>query len=364
MVRNYLLVAIRNLIRQKLYAVINVAGLGIGVGCVILIGLFVENELQYDRHHKNGDRLYRVIRELRTDDGSKTYDWRLSGAVAPALTETFPEVEATVRWMPRTVWIQHEEKILKRDFVLADKNVFEVFQFPMVKGDWTSANQPNSVILTETTARDYFGDTDPIGEVLKVEGSYITGEYVVSGVMADLPKQSTLQFDMLSTSLLPGFAPYWYLWNPAHLARVITIFALLHENTSPGAVEARMDQMVGLARLPDFADKNTYHLQPLTDVYLRSRRDFGLQEVLAIEGSVRYGEIAHVYAASATALFILLIACVNFTNLTTARSANRAREVGLRKVVGAKRVQLGFHVGCAQVTLMTPICIKAFGSIR
>jgi putative ABC transport system permease protein len=340
MFRSYILVAIRNLLKQRLYAVINVAGLGIGVGCVILISLFVKHELDYDRHFPNGDRLYRVIRELRTDDGGKTYDWRLSGAVGPALTETFPEVEATVRTMPRTVWIQHEDKVLRRDFVLADANVFEVFQFPMVTGEWSSARQPSSVILTESTARDYFGEESPIGKLLTVEGSYIAGEYVVAGVMADPPPQSSIQFDMISTSVPTRFQRFWDMWNPAHVARVITIYAMTRENASPDAVEAKMPQMLERNYFPDFAEKNTYHLQPVPDVYLKSRRDFGLQEVLSIEGSVRYGEIGHVHAASATAVFILLIACVNFTNLTTARSAGRAREVGLRKVVGARRLQL------------------------
>ena len=340
MLKNYLMIAIRNLLNQKMYALINVVGLGIGIGCVILISLFVQNELAFNTQFPHADRLYRVIREFRSEDGQKTFDWRISGAVGPALERDFPEVETAVRTMLRSVWVQHEEKNLYRVFCLADSNFLDVFNFSMVQGDRSALLQPNSVLLTQSAARSYFGSENPIGKVVTVEGAYIAGDYTVAGILKDLPKQSSIQFDMLSASVLSDFSGFWNAWLPRANWRGITVYARLKENASVEKLALKMPAMVAQYMGPEIAARNNYHLQPMDEVYLHSKRDYGLQEVFTIEGVVTYGNITHIYAASVTALFILLIACINFTNLTTARSANRAREVGLRKVVGANRGQL------------------------
>lgn len=342
MVKNYLLIAIRNLFKHKLYTLINVVGLGIGIGCVILISLFVNYELGFNQH-PHSDRLYRVIREFRSEMGQSTYDWRVSGAVGPALKEDFPEVETTVRTMFRSVWMQHKQKNLNRIFCLVDENFLDVFPFPMVQGDKSALLQPRSVLITQSAARDYFGSENPIGKVVTVEGSYIAGDYTVAGVLKDLSSQSSLQFDMVSASVNPSFMGFWNAWLPTANWRGITVYARLKENASVDKLASKMPAVVERYMGADIAERNTYHLQPIDEMYLYSRRDYGLQEVFTIEGILTYGNISHVYAASATALFILLIACINFTNLTTARSANRAREVGLRKVVGALRGQLAFQ---------------------
>ncbi len=345
MFKNYLVIAIRNLLKYKMYSAINIVGLGIGIGCVTLIGLFVQNELAVNTQHPHIDRLYRVIGEFRSENGQQTYDWRISGAVGPTLARDFPEVEISTRTMLRSAWVQHGEKVLNRVFCLADPNCLDMFNFPMVQGDKTALLQPNAVLITESIARDYFGDQDPIGKVVTVEGAYIGGDYTVAGVLKDLPRRSSIRFDMLSASVTPYFfAEYWNAYLPtAHWRGSITVHARLKENTSVEKLALKIPAMVEQYMGPEMVARTTYHFQPMDEVHLYSRRDYGLQDVFDLEGPVTYGNIAHVYAASATAILIFLIAGINFINLTTARSANRGREVGLRKVVGAHRGQLALQ---------------------
>ena len=341
--KNYVLIAIRNLLKHKLYTIINIAGLGIGIACVVLIGLFVENELSYDTHHHHPESLYRVIREFRSNDGKKTYDWRVSGAVGPALKQDYPEVEATVRMMLRTVWIRHDSKVLSRVFCLADTNFLDVFNFQLATGDKSALLEPNAVLITRSAALDFFGDENPIGRILTVEGSYVGGEYVVAGVLKDMPKQSTIRFDVISASIRTDFQDYWNSWLPRSSWRGISVYARLRTRASREELTSKMPAMVQRYMGREIATHNTFHFQPLNEIFLRSKTDYGIHEIFASEGPIVYGDITHVYAASAASIFILLIACVNFTNLTTARSANRAREVGLRKVSGAHRVQVALQ---------------------
>ncbi len=345
MFKNYLVIAIRNLLKYKMYSAINIVGLGIGIGCVILIGLFVQNELAVNTQHPHIDRLYRVIGEFRSENGQQTYDWRISGAVGPTLARDFPEVEISTRTMLRQAWVQHEEKVLNRVFCLADLNCLDMFNFPMVQGDKTALLQPNAVLITKSMARDYFGDQDPIGKVLTVESGFIRGDYTVAGVLKNLPRRSSIRFDMLSASVTPYFlSEYWNAYLPtAHWRGSITVHARLKENTSVEKLASKIPAMVEQYMGPEMVARTTYHFQPIGEVHLYSRRDYELQDVFDLEGPVTYGNIAHVYAASATGILIFLIAGINFINLTTARSANRAREVGLRKVVGAHRGQLALQ---------------------
>ena len=363
MLKNYVLIAVRNLLKHKLYTLINIAGLGIGIACVILIGLFVDNELSFDTHHPLIDRLHRVIRESRSDGGQRTFDWRVSGAVGPALTRDYSEVETTVRMMHRTVWIRHDAKVLSRVFCLADANFLDVFNFPMSIGDKSALLEPNSVLITQSAAVDYFGDENPVGRVLTVEGSYIGGEYTVAGVLKDVPQQSTIRFDILSASIQADFLDYWNAWLPRSSWRAISIFALLKTHASRKELTSKMPDLVERYMGSEIAARNTYHFQPIDEIYLRSKIDYGLHESFVGEGPMIYGDIMHVYAASAAAIFILLIACVNFTNLTTARSANRAREVGLRKVAGAHRVQLALQFLSESLFLSVLSLIVGVGAV-
>ena len=233
--------------------------------------LFVENELSYDTHHPHAESLYRVIREFHSNDGKTTYDWRVSGAVGPALKQDYPEVEATVRMMLRTVWIQHDVKVLSRVFCLADTNFLDVFNFQMVTGDKSALSEPNAVLITRSAALDFFGDVDPMGRVLTVEGSYVGGEYVVAGVLKDMPKQSTIRFDVLSASILADFQDYWDSWLPRSSWRGISVYARLRSHTSKEELTSKMPAMVERYMGSEIATHNTYLFQPISEIFLRSK---------------------------------------------------------------------------------------------
>ena len=365
MFRSYLTVAVRNLFRQKFYSAINITGLGLGIACVILIMLFVKDQSRYDAHHVRRDRIHRVMREFRSENGQKTYDYRISGAAGPALAQDFPEIEATVRIMPRNVWVRHDDKTLDQVFCLADPNILDVFTFPMLRGDTKALAQPQSVLITESAAKKFFGKNDPIGELISVEGSYVAGDYTITGIIRDVPKHSTLQFDFLSASVLKPQFVSWDAFTPQLPFRVISVYILLREDADAESIESKLPAFIE-HYMGAVAETNTYFLQPLKEVYLYSVRDYGiLGTSKRDEDGIEYGNISNVYTASFVAFFILLIACINFTNLATARSANRAKEVGLRKVVGAGRIQLaiqflGESLLLTVMSMAIAICILEF----
>ena len=338
MFRNYLLVAIRNLFRQKLYSAINILGLAIGMACCILIMLFIQYELSYDRVHEKRDQIYRVIREERRSGGNSTLSSGTSGALAPALLNDFPEVQQAIRLVYRTdVWMRYGDRGFAQRFALADAAILEVFNFPMVKGDPKTALQsPYSVVVTQEMAEKYFGKEDPIGKMLTVDDERFGGEFRVTGILQNIPKNSTIHFDFL-TSILTHIRTRhtWASWLGVHAVRHIQTYIMLPNGYSSEELEGK---------LPDFMEKymgeevrksNTYYLQPLTRAYLFSRHYSNVNLY-----DSRRGDISQVYLLSSVAFFLMLIACINFMNLATARSATRAKEVGMRKVVGANRPQL------------------------
>ena len=242
MLTNYLKIALRNLQKHKTYAVINMAGLAVGLAACLLIVLFVQDELSYERFHENADRIYRVVEdqqvEGRVSKLATTYT-----PLAPALTTEFPTVEAAVRLYPYPVLIRYGEakKFQEDRFVLADSTVFDVFSFRLIRGEaGTALTEPFSVVLTASTARKYFGDTDPIDQILTVRDEDGEQYYTVTGVVEDAPRTSHVQFDMLASfSSSRIFAPWmhtrdnWY-WPPLYT------YALLSEGTNPASLEAQL----------------------------------------------------------------------------------------------------------------------------
>ncbi len=336
MLRNYIQVAIRNLSKRKGYAFINILGLAIGVACCLLIAVYVFNELSYDRFHTKADRIYRVTQTTTTsakeEKGAST-----PFPVAPTLEVDYPDqIAHTVRFFDmqeenRTIRYEAAEKSFRvDDFYVVDSTYFDVFTANLVQGDpETALDNPMSVVITEEQARRFFGDENPMGKSLNFKG---VADFTVTGILESLPSTSHMKIDMLvsfnSLAKLYGsddFMQRWY-WNPCWS------YVLLEEGASPERLESQ---------LPSFVDKNyanraegesiSLGLQNITDIHLYSNLDQEMEP---------NGSIFYVYLFSAVAVLILIIACINFMNLSTARSTERAREVGMRKVLGADRRQL------------------------
>jgi putative ABC transport system permease protein len=327
MIKNYLLVAIRNLRRHKAYSLINITGLAIGMACTVLILLWVQDELSFDRFHDHAGRIVRVYRdEARTASGSSSA--LTSPPMAAALKKDFPEVLESTRfgtWQRRLV-TNGETSVVETEYMHADPDFFEMFSFPFVKGDpQTAFSIPNSVVLSESAARKYFGSDDPMGRTLTVDGAF---DIIVTGVVQDPPSNSSLKFSMLSPFALLLSKYLSELDSDNWGFNSFSTFLLLAPEVRAPDFSAKLD-----GYLQRYAAEDTDRLvvQPLTDIHLRSTVG---HEPFAT-GSIKY-----VWIFSALALFILAIAAINFMNLTTARSVTRAREVGMRKVVGARRPQL------------------------
>ena len=323
MIKNYLKVALRNLRKRKGYAFINVAGLAVGMACCLLIALFVRDERSYDRYHDKADRIFRLVDERA----------RVGAPFAPALRDEFPEVEQAVRLHPMfwtTPLLRAGEQGFYEDGIFfADSSLFDVFSFRLLRGNpETALAAPFSMVLTEAMAAKYFGNADPMGQVMAYDNTH---DYTITGIVEDTPVNSHFRFDFLASfSTLYELEDFWGMpltWvNPtAHT------YLLLTDPAAAAALEARLPDFIIKHRGEAFRNGRTFRLQPLTDIHLTSH--------LQSEAEPN-SDGAYLYIFSIIGLAVLLIACFNFINLATARSTERAREVGMRKVVGAHRRQL------------------------
>ena len=333
MIKNYLTVAIRNLMRHKLYTSINVLGLAIGLACGILILLYIQQEFSVDRSHTLGDRIYKVIREERGSTQT-TYDEGTSGALGPVLEETFPEVETTVRIWRWGVSAKYGDHKNLYTLALVDDNFLDVFDFPFIKGDpKTAFRTPYSAVITDDMAQHLFGDADPMGQTVSVDNRNFPGEYTVTGIVKAPHLLSDLQFHLLTTTIpsVEETQEVWTVWLPRQSWRPVKTFVLLKVGQTAEILQAKMQPLIKQYMGDEVAAKNTYHLQPLHRVYLYGESDFN---------PAANSPIQQIYMLVAIGLILVVIACVNFTNLATARAVTRQREVGVRKVVGAHRPQL------------------------
>jgi len=336
MFKNYLKIAVRNLRKHKAYSFINISGLAIGMACCILSLLFVQEELSYDGFHENAGQIYRVATKLSNPVGGwEAHYAATSFPVAPALKRDYPEVTDAVRiYRSDRSLVGYEEKRFYEDrFFFADSTIFEVFSFPLLKGNPRMAlKQPYSVVITEEIAKKYFGDDDPVGMALVLENQHT---FKVTGILKNLPRNSQLQFDFLASYFTLNdiigkdkLETEWFMFFPNYT------YLLLPKGYLPMQLEEKFPKFVDThmgAQLKSNGISCELSLQPLTDVHLAQN----LENELETNGDVRY-----IYIFSGIAFIILLVACINFMNLATARSSKRAREVGMRKVLGAYRLQL------------------------
>lgn len=343
MLKNYLTIAIRILFRYKGYSLINISGLAIGMACAALILLYVQDELNFDTHHINRDRIYRVLRELKSGDNS-IFSYRTSGALAPAILQDIPTVEQAIRTFWFKTFVRYEDTLFDLQYCVADPGILNVFTIPFLKGDPETALQgAGTAVLTASAATRIFGRVDPIGKQLRVDGTI----YTITGIVSDPPTNSSLHFELLTTHvsrIIPNFLRHWTEWNPMSQYRAIETYVLLREQADPVAFQMQLAEIMKRYMGDTVAENNAYHLQAMNRMHLYSAQDFGMRDHLSQDaGRPAYGDINQIYLLSIIALIVLVIACVNFINLTTSRAISRATEVGIRKVVGAHRGVLIFQ---------------------
>ncbi|HVV02739.1 MAG TPA: ABC transporter permease [Puia sp.] len=331
MIKNYFKVAIRNLLHNRVFSFINIMGLAVGMTACFLIFQYVRFESSYDDFHSRADRIYRVVGDVKTP--TETISTGLTVTpVGPNLKRDFPEVEDAVRlWRDGILVHRGDVKFQEKRTVFADSSFFNIFDFPLLAGDRrTALTEPMSIVLSRTAAKKYFGNADPLGQKVRITGAALNA--TITGIMKDLPTNSQIQADML-VSMSSWKPVYGYPMQDSEWTNHnYFTYVLLQPHTDVKAFEKKLPGFMQRHHGAE-ADRlqmwETLSLEPLRDVYLKSTR----------EGFVQ-GNIHNVYIFSIVAAFILLIACINFINLTTARSATRAKEVGVRKVVGAARTQL------------------------
>jgi putative ABC transport system permease protein len=332
MFKNYLKITFRNIVRQKGFSFINIFGLAVGMAVCILILLWVQFELTYDRFHKNSDDLYRIIKVWRK--GEVAHQAVTPAPLAPALKEEFPEIIAAARFYSTGTWLlKHGETAsYENRGVFTDPSVFHMFSFPLVKGNpQTALSHPNSIVLTEAMAARYFNDEDPIGKTLRVDNQY---DFFVTGVMKNFPPNSHIQFDFAVPFLHVGREGLMEWLAQETLAdwhnTSFYSYVLLKKNTPYRAVNRKISNYLK-KHIP--GSTSSLYLQPFKRIHLHSSHLVGG----SIPGS---GDISYIYLFSLMAFIVLLIACINFMNLATARSGTRANEIGVRKVVGARRTNI------------------------
>jgi putative ABC transport system permease protein len=322
---NYLLIAIRNLRKHFSYSVINIAGLGLGLATCLLLSLWIRNEMSYDQFHTKLDRIYRV--SLEYSFGGQHAGTTVSPTlVLPTLQKEFGEVETGVRLyrVGEAIVRKGDTVFEESQFYYADSTFFDVFTFNMISGDPRTALQgKNNIVLTRSMAQKYFGNTDPLGQMLNINNRM---DFVVTGVTEDAPQNSMIQYNFIGSFATLEADLQWWSAN-------YQTYVVLTPQADVNAVQAKFGEIVNKAlgsELSGPGDFVKYNFNPMKDIYLKS----DLEEP-EITGSIDY-----VYIFSAIAILILVIACINYVNLATAKATDRAKEVGVRKVVGAVRRQL------------------------
>ncbi|MVM33801.1 FtsX-like permease family protein [Spirosoma sp. HMF4905] len=338
MLRNYFKIAWRNLRTNKTFSFINIFGLAIGLASFMLISVFVYTELSYDTYPANAKNIYRLNVSLIGNGDVAVYP-NVDTGVGEGIKNAFPEVKASVRLLPVSDYVQYKEKQFKEAHIaFADPNFLQLFSIPLIEGNATDALlAPNSIVLSKAFAEKYFGTEDPIGKSVAI-GTQRTA-YKVTGIIEKVPDNSHFHYDaFLSLSTR-------HITNPTWSNIGFYTYLELNDKADPKKLEAKFPQLVAkyvvpevqrdmgvsLAEAQKSVDTFRFLLQPLTDIHLYSNSKYELEP---------NGDIKYVYIFSILALFILLLACVNFTNLSTAQAVKRAREVGVRKVMGSIKNQL------------------------
>jgi putative ABC transport system permease protein len=347
MIRNYILIGFRNLVKHRFYSIINVAGLGLGIAASLLLVSWIIHELSYDRFHRDSDRIYRS--SLEYSFGGQNAKTSVSPTkLLPTLQKNFAEVEEGVRLYNPSNWspyiVRNKDNVFQESkFFYADSTFFKVFSFTLTEGNPSTAlREPNSVILTRSTAKKYYGNEDVIGKTLEVNNKV----YNITGLLEDIPTNSIIDFDFLGSfsSLAQSKEQIWWSANYETYVR-------LSPSTDIRALTEKTEAIVRKELASELAspgDYVRYNFMRLSDIYLRSD----------MSEWAKVSDIKYIYIFGAIACLVLLIACINYINLATARAADRAKEVGIRKVVGAMRNQLILQfIGESLIITLLSLCV-------
>jgi putative ABC transport system permease protein len=363
MLKNYMRVALRNLKNHKAFSVINIIGLAVGIACCIAILLYVEDELSYDKFNKNAGRIYRPT-FLGAMNGHDIDGAMTPAAMGPAAGRDIPEVAGYVRlYKGGSPVLRYMDKTFSEErFFWADSTIFEVFTLPFVSGNpKTALTQPNTVVITKSMARKYFGSENPIGKILNMDKQ---NDYIVTGLIEDIPINSHFHPDFIGS-----FATIQDSRNPTWLSNNYYTYFLLQKGASSAVFErklneevrkyfgAQMKAIIGVSMDQFLAAGNRYGyiLQPLSSIHLHSHLDYEMEP---------NSSITYVYMFSIIAIAILLIACINFINLATARSEKRAKEVGVRKTLGSLRSHLVYQFLAESILMSGLAVILAVGIVE
>ncbi|MBV9962631.1 MAG: ABC transporter permease [Parafilimonas sp.] len=344
MFKNYFKIALRNLLRNKIYSFINIAGLSIGLACAMLILLYVKDEVSYDRFHKNVNNIYRITTQAIDKNGVKGRKDPNTGYLqGPRFAQNVPDIKAFVRVQSGTENIKTGTEVKSQDLLYVDSTFFDVFSFPLRSGNrHTCLQDPSSVVISEDEAKKQFGTTDAVGKIIMLQDDSVFVPHKVTAVAKKCPQNSSIKFEMLlpikESKEDANNSENWFNF-------FLNTFVVFSPNANIQAVESKMNKFYNenskeafasaRAKFGDDVDnwKSIYLLQPFLDMHMST-------ELPAQNGLSDASNPMYSYILSGIALFILLIACINFVNLTVARSVKRAKEIGIRKVVGGDRRQL------------------------
>ncbi|HEX8023132.1 ABC transporter permease, partial [Mucilaginibacter sp.] len=343
MIRNYIKTAWRNLVVNKVTSLISIAGLAVGIGCFILLATYLLNELRYDRFHVKADRIVRVVYNYKSSDDAEAKSVSVTPtAPVPVFKQQLQDIEDGVRIYWNNNPVQYQDKLFnEKRFLLADEPFFKIFSFKFLRGNAATAlKDPSAVVITASTAKKYFGNDDALGKVLKVNNKQ---NMMVTGVVEDVPEYSQIKFDIIG-SYAGSEHSKTRRWDSANDYS----YLLLKPGVNASSVQQKMNTYVAEMFKDDFRQghKMWFTLEPLADVHLRSAATYPLTSS---------GNIKYIYILGAVAIILLLLACVNFLNLVTAKAIERGHEIGVRKVMGAARTQLftQFIIESAMITLVS-----------
>lgn len=322
MLKSFINITLRNMVKQKGFSFINIFGLAIGMAVVILIALFIRNEMSYDKFHEKHDRIFRLVSNNPADKNSFA---GTPAPLGPAMKENFPDIDDYVRLIDISGVIKYKDKLFYENRILmADNSIFAVFTFPLIKGDPKTALANNdSIVITESMAKKYFPGEEPMGKILNLDDQ---SDLKVTGVTADVPVNSHFHFDFIISFKRIGSLDNWGAWN-------YFTYLLLHESITPGRLKEKFEtwakQFDNKNYFSSLSFKHIYY-QPITRIHFQYNR-YNMEPTFD-------GKYIRIFGA--IALVILILACINFMNLSTARASGRAKEIGVKKVVGASQLKL------------------------